>query len=73
MLEFFQGLFYLPLNSVSYDMATVKLTFQHFHCHLHDRLGAAEPIGGALYHLPKGSRAQDTTCERRDNRGSVSL
>lgn len=48
----------------------VKLTFQHLHCHLHDRLGAAESIGSALHHLPKGSRAQDTTFENH-NMGSA--
>lgn len=39
----------------------IKLTFEHLYGHLHDRLGAAEPVGGALHHFPKGSRAQDAT------------
>lgn len=56
---------------MSRQLLSVKLTFQHLHCHLHDRLGAAQSVGRALHHLPKGSRAQDTTWERQEDTGSV--
>lgn len=50
----------------------IKLTFEHLYCHLHDRLRAAEPVGGALHHFPKGSRAQDATFWRHNAQRQLS-
>lgn len=56
---------------MSFILIIVKLTFKHLHCHFHDRLGAAESIGGSLDYLPKGSRAQDTTWWRQEHTRSI--
>lgn len=49
------------MGEKSFKSKFLKLTFEHFHCHLHNRLRATESIGSPLNHLPKGPRAQDPT------------
>lgn len=53
--------FFLKKNKKLKRVCFIQLTLEHLYCHLHDRLRAAEAVGGALYHFPEGSRAQDTT------------
>lgn len=47
-------------------MSLCDLTFEHFHCNRHDRVGFGEAVRCSLHHLSKRSGSQRLACQTKE-------